>query len=459
MRAKLLNTFRSRLFSLREILFGTIYNGEGRMKLVKFNLILILLVLTLMGCSLEPSEIGNGPSQSTTIFIPVINQLPTQSAKALIPPEEWDTAVDFYGTMFLPQLTHFIQTTTADVSLESFSIRILGETVNGEFEIGPENNQYTLKYHLEDDGYIEVNVDSSGTFNYKQYLLIDVGGAVGIMYMIHTIEGGHISQNGIIGEYTERGQLYYGILQENESGTSTSILPYDIGNARTYIRGTESMVYGIVDPYVVNDLDSLEESDLHIADKPKTDITVSDLLLKLDEIQSFAYARSPDNIYPMNDLYYDFYEDRYSGYLSCGGIATDDDFYPSINTRNKEGFEDYTGFSFADLGYPQCNDLFQFLGDSLGLTYSLIGDGDNTNWKSIGDYTAAEFGVEESSIYMVPPGFNILDNDKNLLAVSQANEGGEILELSADTTYYIGFLTSKFSLDEMSCFSYLFQLD
>lgn len=429
------------------------------MKLVKFNIILILLVLTLIGCSLEPSEIGNGPSQSTTIFVPVINQLPTKSGRALIPPEDPDTLLDVYGTMFLPQLTHFIQTTTTDVSLESFPIQILGETVNGEFEIGPENNQYTLKYHIGDDGYIEVNVDSSGTFNYKQYLLVDVGGAVGIMYMIHTIDGGHISQNGIIGEYTGRGQLYYGALQENESGTSTSILPGDIGNARTFIRGAESMVYGIIDPYVVYDLDTLEEYDLRIADKPKTDITVSDLLLKLDAIQSFAYARSPNIIYPMNDLYYNFYEDVYSGFLSCGGIDMDDAFSISENTRNKAGFEAYTGFSFADLGYPQSDNLFQFLGDSLGLTYTLIGDGENANWELLGDLTAAEFVVEESSVYMAPPGFIILDNEQSSLAGFTEILGGQILELSADTTYYIGFLTSKFSLDEMSRYSCLFKLD
>lgn len=431
------------------------------MKLVKFNLILILLVLTLMGCSLEPSEIGNGPSQSTTVFIPVINQLPTKSGRALIPPEDPDTLVDVYGTMFLPQLTHFIQTTTTDVSLESFPIRILGETVNGEFEIGPENNQYTLKYHLgDDDGYIEVNIDNSGAFNYKQYLLIDIGGDAGIMYTVHNIDGGHISLNGTIGEYADRGQLYYGFLQENDSGTSTSILPNHIGNARTYIRGTESMVYGVVDPFLVNDLDSLEESDLHIADKPKTDITVSDLVLKLDAIQSFAYARSPDTIYPMNDMYYSFYEDRYSGYLSYGGIDMGDAaFSISENTRDKEGFEDYTGFSFADLGYPKCDNLFQFLGDSLRFTYSLIGDGDNANWEPLGDLTAAEFVVEESSVYMAPPGFIILDNEQSSLAGSTTKLDGEILELSADTTYYIGFLNSKFSLDEMSRYSYLFKLE
>ena len=58
------------------------------MKLVKSNTILILLILALMGCTLEPSEIGgNEPAQSITIFTPVINQLPTRSVRALIPPE------------------------------------------------------------------------------------------------------------------------------------------------------------------------------------------------------------------------------------------------------------------------------------------------------------------------------------------------------------------------------------
>ena len=80
------------------------------MKLVKSNTILILLILALMGCTLEPSEIGgNEPAQSITIFTPVINQLPTRSVRALIPPEGRDSEVDFYGTMFLPQLTHFTQ--------------------------------------------------------------------------------------------------------------------------------------------------------------------------------------------------------------------------------------------------------------------------------------------------------------------------------------------------------------
>lgn len=429
------------------------------------RLVLILTFLLLcfasVGCTMESPTVEDEISQPVTLYIPVINQLPIKSVRALTPPEGRNTEVDWYGTMFLPQLTHFTQTTSTDISSESFPIYIFGETVFGEFESGPKSNQYTLKYQIGDDeGYIEVTVDDSGSFDYKQYLLVDVGGDAGISYMIHTIDSGQISENGTTGEYVERGQLYYGFLDEDEAGTSTSILPYQIGSAKTYIRGNENLVYGIVDPVLI-DMDSLNEEDLYIADKPQRDITVSDLVQKLEVIKSFNYARNPSMIYPMNDLYYFFDEDRYDGYFSYGGIESDSTSYPSLDTRDKEIFEDYTGHSFEELGFPECENIFQFLGDSLMVDYYLIGDGDNLNWVESGDRTVAEFTVAESSTYMVTPGFNILDSNKNLLGSDDlvGNEGGEILELSTNTTYYISFLTSKFSLDEMSIYSYLFQLE
>lgn len=422
-------------------------------------------VLIISGCSLENSSVD---TDQATIFVPVISQISNKGSRALEPPNEIGNIVDMFGTMFLPQLSYFKTISNKEISYDSFPIRIFGRTVYGKTDYGLENDDYTLTYDLgEKEGYIEITINNSGSFSYKQYLIINFGGHIGIMYSIHSIDEGKIIRNGNVGEYYGKGQLYYLSFDTDKSDDKAYFFDQNLGNAKTYTRGTEAMVYGIIDPFIV--IQDVSEKELFIAKKSINEITMNDLLPKQELIKNFPYERQDNNLYPMNDFYYLIKEGSYIGYLSHGNLIDDVDGYelPNLDTREETNFKEHVGYSFKNFGYSDSDNIYQFLGDSLKLEYSLIGKNKVANWdnqNNINIYTS-KFTVDKSAVYMVPPGFFVLDSENKILGTNVDDdnllfpERGCILELNNNENYFIGFPFEDFDLETMKNYSYLFKLE
>lgn len=428
--------------------------SENLMKTFKLGLCILISMVTLVSTS---CIMDNPNTESKTVLIPVFNK-PYIPSRALNPDENRNTEKDLYGTMFLPQLTHFTLGNSTNLSTDNFPVSIYGETFYGDIEFDPAGNQYTIEYNIGDnDGYIKVTIDRNGSFSYAQYLLVNVHDREGTMYLIHEIKNGQISIIGDrIGDYVARGQLYYGHFQEDETGTSTSIITDDVGQAKTYLRGTDAMVYGFADPYRVMDGISFDPKDLFIADKKENKITVDDILVKLDEIQSFQYERPSDWAFTMTDVYYFFEKDKYDWFYSYGNESPYIEGLPDVDTREKIHFETATGYSFEDLGYPSCENIYHFLGESLNLDYIFIGNGESENWSEAEDISYSKFTIEEPGVYMVPFRFKVYDDDKTPLFNGDLDVGAELLELQAKD-YYIGYSSSEPEM--MKQYSYLFKLD
>ncbi len=429
-------------------------------KNIRFIVIGISL-LFLFSCNLN--NINNNLEDQ--FYIPIFKENSLQETKAL---NLYGTSrTEGYGVQFLPQLTYFKEVNNNSIT-DELSVKFFHDDIIGTHSYDENTKKHRFYYPIGENaniGYIEVILDQNNKFSYHQYLLLSPAPDI-IMYFITEFEDCEILRESDMGYFTTVRQFYYGCIknkydtQGNFIGTCINADGMGMGAGKNYVHGSDKLEYSFVDWKLIKDEDKqFDFNESFISNSIQEDVTIHELLNNYDFIKNLNYSREDDM--PMHDIYYDIQKDKYFRGLFRLTENDLEDYDPDYyyNCRTKEEFENYTGYTFAELGFSECDNLLEFLAKSTNVEYWLIGDNNSSNWRDNpldGNYIISKFSVDKTENYLIFPG-NVLFNDNYDLFVN--SETGCISNLVKGETYYLGIKKENIIFDKMKEYSYILYLN
>jgi len=425
--------------------------------------IVILSVFFIILFSCQLNNISS--NQNDKVLIPVFKENPILDSKAL---NLYGTSrTEGYGVQFLPQLTYFKEVNNNTINNE-LSVKFFHNDITGTYSYDNSTENHRFYYPIGDNaniGYIEIILDKDNKFTYNQYLLLSPAPDI-IMYFITEVKDCEIitDDNGI-GSFTTVGQFYYGCIKNKNDSQGNFIGTYydangmGMGEGKSLIHGTYKLEYSFVDWKIINDSDKqFDINDSFISNNIQEEVTIHELLNNYDFIKNLNYTRVDD--FPMHDIYYDTIQDKYFRglfRLTPNDLENNDPNY-HYNCRTKEQFESYTGYTFDELGFPNCSNLLEFICESTNVEYRLIGNNDSSQWidsPNNSNYIISEFTVDKTGDYLIFPGNVFLDEDYEIFVET---EMGCISRLNENETYYLGINKNNIIFDKMKEYSYLVYL-
>lgn len=382
-------------------------------------------------CTISPEH--ENTNQYSLPFIPVFQNMEDadRGSRSILVSE-----LDAYGLMMFPRLSYFTANPDADNENSVITVKIFNDTYEGVPLYNPNNDTIEVTFDLgPTSGLINIIYKPGNVFDYRQIMIMDMGAGDRNLYAVYELKDVAIepSEDLQSGEFIAQGRVYYGwIVESEEEIPVASIWQYDMGTATTYIRGTQHVVYGIVDPRTVNEGDYPLPEQLSIGRKSYEEVTVSDIIEKLGLITSASYSRTNNDNYPMNDLYYLLDREEMLSDLS--------DSYATNPTSpcSSEEFTLATDLTFSGLGFPDSENIFEFIGESLGLDYWLIGASEDSIWENSEidgvTYNYHAFTVEASGVYGTAyyKKYIVMDSDFNPIESTY-----KYLEIGK--TYYLAY--------------------
>jgi len=365
-----------------------------------------------------------------------------------------DCYTELHGTMYLPQIAYFKKMKDSEIANSDLSVKIFHQEIVGTYSYDLKTQETTYIYEIGDDGFIKVVVKANGTFDYQQGLLVNLTEySLENMYWICDYQDCQIDETeNDIASCTMNGQLYFGQIIEEINSQGSYIENSNLGQAKTYVHGTEKMVYGYVDPYDVDSSEDLTQDESFVSNKSPSDVTIYEVLNKLNYIKNFNYQRDPEGYRYFNDYYYDNINDIYYGEFCYLPYLNSDGTYSGPNNMDPVEFKNTTGYSFEDLGFIGVNNTVELLAKSTDVDYFFVGEGLVENWELSNNKYICPFSVDEDGIYMIPPAFYVIDEDDNCY------NDIVILELYADKQYFLGHGSGK-DINKTKNYSYIFHLE
>ncbi len=414
--------------------------------------LLLFVIIIFIGCPIS-NNITVDPNQE--IYVPMFSLANASKSIDYEPnPNISDHYTELHGTMYLPQIAYFKKMKNSEISNSELSVKVFHQEIVGTFSYDSKNQESIYLYEIGDDGFIKVVVKADGTFDYQQGLLVNLTEySLENMYWICDYKNCKIENTkNDIAYCTMKGQLYFGQISEKFNTQGSYIENYNLGQAKTYVHGTEKMIYGYVDPYDADSSEELTQEESFISNKSPSDVTIYEVFDKLNYIKNFNYQRDPNGYRYFNDYYYDIINDMYYGEFCYLPYLISEGTYSGPNNMDPVDFQTTTGYSYEDLGLGEIDSTIELLAKSTDVGYLFVGEGLVANWEVVNNKYRCGFEVEEDGIYLVSPSFYIIDeNGNNYKDIA-------ILKLYAGTQYYLGY-SNGYDFNKAKDYSYIFYLE
>jgi hypothetical protein len=349
---------------------------------------------------------GNHSSDIELPLLPIFRQSDQQisyseadSSRAIqmIP----DNEAEMYGTIFLPIMTGFIENTAGFTVGDLITTDYNGILVEVQTSID-ELGDITYFFDLgETEGNITVVLHPDNTFDYYQNVYVCFWDSF-YYYIFSELSNGTIFPLENIYAYDISGDIYWMSLGYDSVNNRSYINGQDLAKGSIRVKTNEIMSIGspVLRQIDYNTLpsDIPSSDDFFINNKTLDDIGISELLVKKDFVKTLQYDANSSG-YPLNDLYYVIPTNEFFYYL-----ADDDNNYVS-----EENFQLVTGYSFDDLGYGYCSNLFEFFAEYFSLSYTNFKPDSDDIWRfesyelynSFTDFKVIDLTINDDGIYYI----------------------------------------------------------
>jgi hypothetical protein len=329
---------------------------------------------------------------------PILEDSILENSRAIhtVPTDE----AEMYGILFLPILTGFTENTEGFTVGDPIVLNYSGIEVDVQTYLDEFNNIIYFFDLGETKGNITLVMHPDDTFDYYQNTIPCLNDDYYFYVRTEMTNGIIFPQDEIYG-YEILGELFWTDLAYNIDLSRTYIRGSNSGHGSLRVKTNDKIVIGFPVPRFI-DYNSLpsdipSNDNFFVSNNNLEELTVLELQAKNEFIKSLQYLEGYG--FPFHDIYYVLSTNSFHYYLL--------DNY--INYLSEENFKELIGYSFADLGYADCNDLVMFLAEYFSLDYVSFKPDSNAEWRieefelynSMNEYYVIDFTIEEDGVYYI----------------------------------------------------------